>query len=276
MTRHADSAYFDLWKLLGPIIRPKIRVADIGAAQIDEPPPYLQMLKDEMVSVLAVDPQDDLVRNGFTYLDSRVVGSGEDRTFRTYAAKGMSSFLLPDKAACRAFAKFGQFSNIIKETTVPTVTLDNLTDDVDWLKMDCQGAELEIMTHAPRIMKTISVVHLEVPFVPLYAGQPSFGEIDLFMRENGFLPHTFAHIKKWLLTPLVHSPRPPSQLLEADIVYVRNFLDMTKMQERHLFSLALIAHYGYQSTDLVARCLQEIVRRGAPKTSMLQDYVKTL
>lgn len=267
-----------LWQVLRPISRPKLLVADIGAAQIDEPPPYLEMQRMGMVAVVGFEPQTDLIAvgQGLTLSSENIVADGSDRIFRTCAAPGMSSLYEPDKAACRAFAGFGQFSNVTATSPCTTVTLGTVCPTPDWLKMDCQGAELEIMRSAPHALDHCAVVHLEVPFVPLYEGQPTFGEIDLFMRGRGFLPHTFAHIKKWLLTPLAQSPRPPTQLLEADIVYVRNFIEMSKMQDDHLPALALIAHYAYDSTDLTARCLQELVRRGRLPVSTLKDYVASL
>ena len=60
--------------------------------------------------------------------------------------------------------------------------------------------------------------------VPLYKNQPVFGDVDLELRSLGFIPHMFADLQKRMILPLHFSDNIRvglNQLLEADIVYVR-------------------------------------------------------
>ena len=62
--------------------------------------------------------------------------------------------------------------------------------------------------------------------MPLYPGQPVFGDIDLELRSQGFIPHMFPALNKRMILPLHFSDNiyaAMNQLLEADIVYVRDF-----------------------------------------------------
>jgi FkbM family methyltransferase len=60
------------------------------------------------------------------------------------------------------------------------------TDEIDLLKLDLQGYELEALKGAERILENVKVISTEIEFVPLYEGQPLFGDIDVYLRSKGF------------------------------------------------------------------------------------------
>ena len=56
----------------------------------------------------------------------------------------------------------------------------------DCLKVDVQGAELDVLRGGASILHTLKLIELEVEFNYQYKGQALFSEIDLFLREHGF------------------------------------------------------------------------------------------
>jgi hypothetical protein len=101
-------------------------------------------------------------------------------------------------------------------------------------------------------------------FVNLYEGQPSFGEVDQELRAQGFVPHAFTALKKWSIAPLEFGgdpTRPLHQLLEADLVYVRDFVHAESMSSEQLKQFGLIAHSCYGSFDLAGRCVAVLEQR---------------
>ena len=89
--------------------------------------------------------------------------------------------------------------------------------------------------------------------MPLYEEQPTFAEIDQALHKLGFIPHTFAKINRRMIAPLFDERNPYAalnQLLEADVVYVRNFTQPDIMTDEQLKHLAIIAHHCYRSFDL--------------------------
>lgn len=58
--------------------------------------------------------------------------------------------------------------------------------EVDVLKLDVQGAELMALDGAPRMLRHVQLVMLEVAFVPYYAGCPLFDDVDGYMIAHGF------------------------------------------------------------------------------------------
>ena len=77
-------------------------------------------------------------------------------------------------------------------------------------------------------------IRTEISFVSLYKDQPTLGDIDSELRSQGFLPHCFAAIKLWPISPCVDPRQPLNQLLEADIVYVRDFAQADSMSNGQL------------------------------------------
>lgn len=79
----------------------------------------------------------------------------------------------------------------VGQTKVELTTLDKWAkkqgvDVVDYIKIDTQGSELNILKGAKKLLKTIRFIEIEVEFNQLYEGQPIFSEIDLFLRRFGF------------------------------------------------------------------------------------------
>ena len=61
-------------------------------------------------------------------------------------------------------------------------------DRIDFLKLDTQGTELEILKGACGYLSEgrIAVIKTEVSLVPVYRDQCTFSEIDHFLKEQGF------------------------------------------------------------------------------------------
>ncbi len=77
--------------------------------------------------------------------------------------------------------------NIDQTITVSQIRLDNLiSGEVDILKLDLQGYELEALKGCGDLLTRIKTITLEVEFLMLYEGQPLFAEIDLFLRKHDF------------------------------------------------------------------------------------------
>jgi FkbM family methyltransferase len=62
-------------------------------------------------------------------------------------------------------------------------------DRIDFLKLDTQGTELEILRGAREYLSSgkIAVVKTEVSLLPVYRNACTFSDIDRFLKERGFL-----------------------------------------------------------------------------------------
>jgi FkbM family methyltransferase len=270
------------------LIRPErlTAVVDVGANPIDGDPPYKAMLAKRLCRVVGFEPQQDALASlnarksdHETYLPY-VVGDGSNGSLRVCRASGMTSLFRPDQRALRHFAGFSEWGQVVQEIPVSTCRLDDVLelDELDFLKIDVQGGELAVFMHARQRLSRAVAVQAEVSFLPLYEGQPVFGDVDLELRKQGFVPHAFSAIKKWMIAPL--STDDPyaalNQLLEADIVYVRDFTRPEALSTEQLKHLALIAHHCYGSWDLAVNCLHHLAGRGAAPADSLSRYLASI
>ena len=83
---------------------------------------------------------------------------------------------------------------LVKKITLNTITLDEVIEREegkvpapDFLSLDTQGSELEIMKGAQKtINENVIAIITEASFTPMYKNQPLFGDIELYMRQEGF------------------------------------------------------------------------------------------
>ncbi len=271
---------FELLELNRPL-----QVADIGAAYISETPTYKAMLDQGVAELNAFDadvrqhaPMRTFYGEGLRIFP-QVVGDGTVQTLHLASpASGMTSLLRPSAAHLAFFNGFQQFGEIESETQVETSRLDDVPGlpDLDFLKMDIQGAELQVLKHGRERLARCAMVQLEVSFVPLYEGQPCFGEVDVWMRSQGFIPHCFTEVKRWSIAPVVRQGNfrmPFNQLLEADIVYVRDPVSPGALDTELMKITALLAHSQYGSIDLAGRLILQMTQAGVLPEAALAAYM---
>jgi FkbM family methyltransferase len=281
MNAHADP----LFNLLRP--ERLTSVVDIGANPLETAPPYKPMLDKRLCTVVGFEPQPEamdklIAQKGDleTYLPYAV--GGETRaTLKVCHAPGMTSLLTPEPRTLNCFPGFAIFGMVTKEIPIETRALDSIAEitHIDHLKIDVQGSELSIFRNGAAKLALATSIQTEVSFVPLYQGQPVFGDIDLALRALGFIPHMFADINKRMILPLHHADNLYSsmnQLLEADIVYVRDFTQAEKMTVEQLKHLALVAHHCYRSYDLTANCINHLATRGVLPADAVGRYLGDL
>jgi FkbM family methyltransferase len=262
-------------------------VVDIGANPIDSEPPYKSLLNKGLCHITGFEPltsgirQLELKKRPQERYLSIVVGDGNEHVFRVCREKGMSSLLQPDSRHLALFNEFQKFGYIEQELRLPTHRLDDIDaiEHLDFLKIDAQGCELEVFRCGQRKLAKTVVVQTEVSFVPLYLNQPAIGAIDTTLRNMGFLPHCFAELKKWPLAPMVINKdyrKPLNQLLEADLVYVKDFTTPNSMEGEQWKHLALIAHHCFRSFDLALLAIRSAATLGVLAQDAPQKYLAIL
>lgn len=159
--------------------------------------------------------------DGVRYLPYALgAADGAKATLRITDSPGSSSLLQPNREVLDQFI-YGSKITVTSTVPVTLTTLDTACQrhDIqpDVIKMDIQGAELDVLKGATRAMENALLVESEVEFQPLYVGQPLFRDIDAFMAEKG-----------WVLLGLRRdfwrraiAPSPDGgTLAHADVLYV--------------------------------------------------------
>lgn len=262
-------ANFSIKDILGDKA-PMVTVVDIGA-MIEGKNRYDGLVEQGMARVIGFEPEprefEKLKAQGdkrHTYLPY-FVGSGKRATFHRCRYNGCSSLYAPDPRIIDLFTAFGASAGgsfeVLGTSSVKTIRLDKIKEiqSCDFLKVDIQGAELDVLKGATRTLGKTAVVELEVEFVPLYKDQPLFAEIDMFMRANGFLLHKFHEVAGRAMRPfLVDNDlfKPLSQLLWANAVYIKDVTRFAALAPDTLLKTAAVLHEVYASFDMAAFALK--------------------
>lgn len=120
----------------------------------------------------------------------RLALAGYDGTATMHLSSGgtdaASSLLLPKESlTLNPHVVFAQ------TCAVPCRTLDAWAEAegcprVDLLWLDMQGAELTLLQAAPRILSTVSVIHLEVVTTEVYQDNPLLSQVQAWLTTQGF------------------------------------------------------------------------------------------
>lgn len=141
-----------------------------------------------------------------------------------------SSVLVPNMGLLDRFLRSEDYETT-KAVSVSCDTLDNVLQsegirDVDFMKLDTQGSELQILAGADRLLSRPSVfgIRVEVEFSPLYEDQPLFADVDSYLREKGFTLFDISHPlgRKVRKTAPAAAESPTGQALWARALYLRD------------------------------------------------------
>lgn len=263
----------------------KIDVVDIGANPIDGQPPYKPLLDADLATVVGFEPNPEALAvlnekkgDNETYLPYAVF-DGSAQEFRECQAEGMSSLLEPNQELLRYFHGFPKWGEVVGRRQIETVRLEDVEEiaNLDFFKIDIQGGELEVFKNAGKRLEECLVIHTEVEFLPMYEGQPLFSEVELFLREQGFVFHRFAPLVSRAVQPMVIQNdiyAGLNQVFWADAVFIRDFTKFDKLSPLQLKKTALILHDIYGSWDLALRAL--LAHDEKAKSKLSETYFKAL
>jgi len=167
-----------------------------------------------------------------------------------------SSVYPPNPAVLDRFLYASALLRVDEERTVDTVALDEVCDQAetwpDCLKLDVEGAELDVLLGGPRAVRHALVLEVEVEFLPIRIGQPLFADVDEHLRAVGWelvgLRRTHWRHKGGLDGPT------GGQLVQADALYI-NMAAVADLSQTRALKL-LVALTAYRQLDLVLDLLR--------------------
>jgi FkbM family methyltransferase len=137
-------------------------------------------------------------------------------TFYKTSGYASSSLLAP----VRTGSFIDDHTGLAEKYDVQLETLDNYTRsgniaNIDILKMDTQGNELNILKGGEELLKrgAIGLIYSEIWFAKAYENQPFYEDIALYLRRFGYLPFGLYNIHRDL--------RLHGQNLWADAIFVK-------------------------------------------------------
>lgn len=153
-----------------------------------------------------------------------------------------------------------QVANLKRVSTIDTVSIDYFLRsqsimDVDFMKIDIQGAELDVFKGGCSTLQKMVAIVSEVEFIPLYYKQPLFGDVCSFLTGQGYMFHRFLGMAGRTLQPTVinNNPNYATQHMWSDALFIKHIENLDALPSDKLLKLGLLA-FIYGSLDVACHC----------------------
>ena len=198
--------------------------------------------------------------------DCALYSSSKKVVLNLTSARECSSLLEPNNEVIRNYPnELAEMYQIEKKVSVLARSLDDIASEggdlkMDFLKLDVQGAELEILKGGASFLnKNLLGIEIEVEFQELYKNQPLFSDIDSYVRKNLNLVlfDISKHYSKYKIGANKFSKK--GQLIFGDVLYMRspsNLINWCSEMEKtkasnKIVSACIIGYlYGYLDYSL--------------------------
>jgi hypothetical protein len=167
---------------------------------------------------------------------------------------------------------------VIAKKEVDTVSLDAFLPKsgiatIDFLHLDTQGTELDILQGAQGILSSSVVcVKCEVEFAPIYEGQALFGDVDAFLRQHGFVLFDLSR-SRYRRAGFPNDALTRGQLLWGDAIYLKDYRFADAADNLALFKLCLLAAH-LQFHDYALEVLEFLLSKSEALTPEEQAAVR--
>ena len=242
-------------------------ICDIGASSVDPTPFIDELIKNVDCFLYGFEPNEEEFKK-LNSTDKKkyfnyAVGNGQIETLNICSAPGMTSLLEPDFEYLKLFHGFSDWAKVTKKVKVQTKKLDDVNFDkkIDFLKIDVQGYEHEVIKNGNKIIKDCLVVQIETSPIPLYKNEKSFAHVCLQLENLGFQLHSFNQINTRCFKPVILQNNIYSglnHLFQLDCVFIKKLNLFDKFDLEQLKKIGLILFYSFGSYDLVDYIVSKI------------------
>lgn len=264
------------------------KIIEIGALQIqDQKEPFYELLDHFPSSkIIGFEIEKDVCekmnansRQGVKYYPLALGKANERRKLYITKHPMCCSLYKPNEDLIKLYNNF-EIAYLKEETEINTVSLDYFIDkheigNIDFIKIDVQGAELDIFQGASKALKNVLKIVCEVEFVPHYQNQPLFGDVCNHLIKHGLMFNKFLGLAGRALKPIMlnNNPNLPSQHIWSDAVFIYHIQKIKNLTDEKILKLSLLACV-YFSLDLTFFCLSEYDKRYS--TSFAKEWISKI
>ena len=257
-----------------------IIICDIGASPIDKTDFIDELFNNTESKIIGFEPNNDEFiklekNNEKKHYYNYAIGDGSEKILNICKGAGMTSFLEPDLNYLKNFEWFNINSEIIKREKVKTKKLDDLNERIDFLKIDVQGYESEVIKYGKEKIKNSLIVQLETSPIPLYKNEKTFPHIVLELEKLDFSLHMFNKVNTKPFKPMKVNNSifmGINHLFQLDCVMIKNLNKIDSLSKEEIIKMILIMFYSFKSYDFVDYLISEMDKRF--NSNFLEQYRK--
>jgi FkbM family methyltransferase len=250
---------------------------EVGAVKIsEEEEPFYELL-DYFPSSKIVgfeidkevcDKMNLSARDGVKYYPHALGEFNESKELYITNHPMCSSLYKPNEDLISLYHNF-EAAYLKSKTTIETITLDNFLEtnnigSLDFIKIDVQGAELDIFRGGKKALNDVLKIVCEVEFIHHYENQPLFGDVCKFLNGYDLMFNKFLGMAGRSLRPIVFNSDKnfASQHIWSDAIFIKHVQKISKLSDKKLLKLSLLAAV-YKSLDLTYYCLSRYDERNS-------------
>lgn len=263
----------------------KFNLVEVGAAKLSKKEERFYKILDYFpdsniigfeIEKEVCDKMNSEAAKGIKYFPYALGEKNEKRKLYVTQDPRCTSLYKPNENFLKLYHEL-QYANLKKETEIETITLETFVDrhsidEIDFIKIDVQGAALDVFKGSKKLLNNVLKIVCEVEFVPLYQDQPLFGDVSKFLSHYNLMFNKFLKLSGRTLKPLIANKDPTiaSQHMWTDAVFIQNFEKIKNLSDEKLLKLSLLAAI-YKSLDLTFFCLSIYDKRN--ESTLAKDWM---
>ena len=264
-------------------------IANIGCRPIvGRPEPFEAILEYFSGSqIIGFETDKDLCEklnkeasSGYNFFHQALGQKNEKRNFYNTEHPMCSSLYQPNEKFLERYQTL-EVMKLKNITQIDTVSLDhfvleNQIDKIDLIKIDIQGAELDVFKGGKNTLKNTLFIISEVEFNTLYINQPLFGDVHNFLVKENFMFNKFLGLEGRTIKPTIINNNlgfGGTQHIWSDAIFVKDLERIKELGDQQVLKLAVIS-FLYNNPDMTSFCLSEYDLR--KKTNLNISYINIL
>lgn len=180
----------------------KINYVDIGASNIKN---LIFYSKFKFLNIFLFEPDNRVLKNyisssayNLNIIDKGLWSKKDQRFFFQLSNQPSSSFFKPNLKKLSDYKLGIDLYGLKKKFLTDVDKLDNLMKkfDTDFIKIDTEGSDYEILLGAKKKLDNTLGILVESQFFERYISSKSFSEIEIYLRKKGFELFSM-NLEKW-------------------------------------------------------------------------------
>ncbi len=154
---------------------------------------------------------------------------------------------------------FSERFDSLREVFMDANSLDNtpLADKADFIKIDTDGYELNILKGGAKVLDNVCGLEVEVGFSELYKEQPLFADVDSYLRGAGF---SLFDLRPAYWKRNLRHQKGRGQIIFADAIYFKDYIGANSVPTH--IGPPIIASVAYKKYDFATELVSYFCQKG--------------